>query len=234
MVPAGAVRTWWITALTHPPAAPYVGLARRGRQDRGTRDHIKDPRSAAGRFGRFIAATAAVSPRRTTWPARRDVIGIPVSILSSGRRSSRPRTVDDRCVLEARCPPRPTPLSRPVRSTRRARSRRSSSRRRLAALAAAVRAPDGPRARGRDRPRLGPGRPRRRGRGPGRDPVRGAPRLAGRDGAGPRRAVSSSGGSAAGSWSCSRAASTCTRATTLGWSSSRCCCSSSSGPGSWS
>ena len=57
----------------------------------------------------------------------------------------------------------------------------------LAALAAAVRRTDRSRARGRDRPGLGPGRPRRRARGPGRHPVRGAARLAGRDGAGPRR-----------------------------------------------
>ena len=48
--------TWWITALTRPPRpARTVGLARRGRQERRNRDRIKDLRSAAGRFGRFVA-----------------------------------------------------------------------------------------------------------------------------------------------------------------------------------
>ena len=55
------------------PAAPArnVGLARRGRQDRGTRDHIKDVRSAAGRFGRFVATPGC---RLTTiaWRAEPD------------------------------------------------------------------------------------------------------------------------------------------------------------------
>ena len=53
--PTVDARTSWITALTRPPPDHTVGLARRGRQDRRTRDRIKDLRSAAGRFGRFVA-----------------------------------------------------------------------------------------------------------------------------------------------------------------------------------
>ena len=64
-------------------------------QGRRNRDHIKDLRSVAGRFGRFVARVAWLShhgPARVA-SARRDAIGIPVSILPSGGRSLRASAV---------------------------------------------------------------------------------------------------------------------------------------------
>ena len=49
---------------------------------------------------------------------------------------------------------------------------------------------------------------------------------------GARRAAAARDARRAGRWSCSRAGSTCTRATTRAWSSSPSCCSSGWGPGS--
>ena len=70
-----------------------VRLARRGRQDRRSRDHIKEP-SFRRRSLRALRCPhrAAVSPRPARVAcARRDAIGIPVSILPSGGRSRGPR-----------------------------------------------------------------------------------------------------------------------------------------------
>ena len=50
------------------PTARTVGLARRGRQDRRNRDRIKGLRSAAGRFGRFVA-----TPGRSSHHGQPDV-----------------------------------------------------------------------------------------------------------------------------------------------------------------
>ena len=85
--------------------------------------------------------------------------------------------------------------------------------------------PDRHRPRSRDRPRLRARRAGGRPRGRGRDPVRGPARLAGGDRAGTRRPAAPRARWRGGPWSCSRAASTCTRATTRASSSSRSCCS---------
>ena len=56
-------------------SARTVGLARRGRQERRTRDRIKDLRSAAGRFGRFVARLGWLShhgPPAGSRPTGRD------------------------------------------------------------------------------------------------------------------------------------------------------------------
>ena len=88
-----SARSSWITALTVPVAGPYRRSCPKGPTgSKDPRSHQGTLRSAAGRFGRFVATPGR---RLTTiaWQARarRDVIGIPVSILPSGRRSHRPR-----------------------------------------------------------------------------------------------------------------------------------------------
>ena len=181
-----------------PPPAPArnVGLARRGRQDRRTRDHIKDLRSAPVASGASLPGRAAVSPRPSAGPRptgrdRHPGVGTSVGPHEAaglgrrppGRVSGGPHV---RCIptRPRRSRPRPIPpAEQPAR---------------LDALEAAVRArtdlvPEvgivlGLRAR----------RPRRRPRGRGRDPVRRAARLARRDRAGPRRPAPARDGSADG------------------------------------
>ena len=125
-------------------AAATVRPARRGRQDRRTEiasRTIVPPPVASGaslplRCGRL---TTAVRGGR----ARRDVIGIPVSILPSGRRSPAAPTV---CARMRSGGPRDRPVPAAIRPI--------DQPARLDALVAAVRARSAARARDRDRPRL--------------------------------------------------------------------------------
>ena len=157
--------------------ARTVGLARRGRQDRRNRDHIKGLRSAAGRFGRFVARVArrlTTAVRPGPRPTGRDRHpGVDTSVGPTKPAGLGRRPLD--AFLEARMSadrPRSTPARarsprRPAGAPRRARGGRPR--------------PHRPRARGRDRAGVGAGRARRRPRGRGRDPVRRAARLAGGD-----------------------------------------------------
>ena len=207
----GRPRSSWITALTRPGPARTVGLARRGRQDRRTRDRIKDLRSAAGRFGRFLPDRAGVSRGR-----RR---GAPDGSRSASRcryarRAGEVRApaVDPRTRSEARDDPTRRPAVDPARPIPPA-----DQPARLDALEAAVRA----------RTDLVPELGIVLGSGLGgladeledavADPVRRAAGLAGGHRAGPCRPAAAGQPRRAGRSSCSRAASTCTRATTRAW-----------------
>ena len=114
-----------------PTPADTVGLARRGRQDRRNRDHIKGLRSAAGRFGRFVARVARPShhgPSRGTRPTGRDRHpGVDTSVgrdEAAGLGRLPPGRVSWRPASELRCrrrrprstPRRPIPPGRPARA----------------------------------------------------------------------------------------------------------------------
>ena len=154
-----ARESWWITALTDPDrAAATVGPARRGRQDRRTEIASRTIAPPPVASGASLPGWATVSPRPSAGVrARRDVIGIPVSILPSGRRGPRPRPSASGCVLEASgCPTRPIdPRADPARPT---------SPRALPPWSSRRACPDVDRARARDRARV---RSRRPGRRPG-------------------------------------------------------------------
>ena len=172
---SGAI--WWITALTGASRPPNVGLARRGRQERRTRDHIKDSsfhrRSLRALRCPRRAARLTTARRPGPRPTGRDRHpGVDTSVGPTKPRASAVYPLD--AILEARMshptrPYRPVPSDRPGRSAgadRRAGGGRPSA--------------DGPGARGRDRPRIRARRPGGRRRGRRRDPVRGATGLAGR------------------------------------------------------
>ena len=220
-----------------PRSADTVGRARRGRQDRRNRDHIKDLRSAAGRFGRFVARGPRPShhgPVRGERPTGRDRHpGVDTSV-GRDEAAGLPSTPRPTSSCHARTPARRLACRtsvdrRPDPAHPAGRPAASASR----ALVAAV----------RERTDLvpevgivlgsGSRRPRRRPRGTRRDPVRRAARLAGRDGARPCGAAAAGAARRPVRSSCSRAASTCTRATTRVSSSSRSCCSAPLAPG-WS
>ena len=93
-----------------PAARGRIGLARRGRQG------AKDPRSHQGPPATRPVASGASVPGRDGIPmpspgARRDVTGIPVSVLPSGGRSRGPRAVDPWTLI-----PRARAFDLPARS----------------------------------------------------------------------------------------------------------------------
>jgi hypothetical protein len=69
-----------------------VGLARRGQRRPETPRSHQGSLVQQGRFGRFFPRFRGGFTATRAGPARRDAIGIPVSILPSGRRSSSSRS----------------------------------------------------------------------------------------------------------------------------------------------
>ena len=206
-----------------------VRLARRGRQGARNRDHIKDLEPGPVASGASVPGRDGVPAPSPGGPAGRDrhpgvgtlvgpaeVRGPPaVDPWTKLWRPAFPRDRSPPIPAERDRPGHPHPPRRPARAPRRARGRRPR--------------PFRPRARGRDRARLRPRWSRRRPRGRRRRPVRELPGWPAATAPGPRRPAAPRARSAAGRSPCSRAASTCTRATRRGWSSSPCCCSGGSG-----
>ena len=193
---AGAQATSWTSALTLP-GRPYRRSCPKGPSGTRALEITSTVSRPTGRFGRFASRASAISPSRASG-ARRDVTGIPVSVLPPGeRRTARLVRAEARSVSGSGAAIPAVGVPRGARMTRGhdrrrsapARSRPSSSR----PGSPRSRRPSGP---GRDLvPEVGivlgsglGGLADDLGR-PGRDPVRGPARLAGGDRARPRRAA---------------------------------------------